>query len=291
MIVVTDGATKISPRQIRLPELFSVGRILAARGFQIVSEGSATDTLLSSDTWTNAENELMFTIFDDANLRNDLLASIGNSSAVPSNKEVIELLALPNFQNNRNKFSTTFEWYVGELMVRKFQAFSSSFGVEVRDIVRNSDDGTAGDFDVLTILGDMNLLYLECKTGSCTQQSIKNTIERSLALHTLAAVIFMGNGTNENSLRQQLSGLSHPVLKGLTSFQKLNIKNVPDSEVYNWYNCYFLPADQTAGTVETKLRAVMRLLEAHRAAVIGCMKPDKSEFAAMGYDSSEIALN
>jgi hypothetical protein len=288
MINVIGGATQISPRQMRLSQLFTVKRILASRGFQIESEGTATNTLLAKDFWTYDEFNLMFTVFDDITLRKDLLAAIENISFTTSRPEVSNLLALPNFQKDRNKFSTTFEWYVGELLVRKFQAFSSSFGVDVQDIVRNTDNGTAGDFDVLTVLGDMNLLYLECKTGKCTQKSIKNTIERSLALHSLAAVIFLGKGTNENTLKQLLKSLMHPLYSGRTSLVKFNIKSIPDSVVYEWYNCYFVPANETSGTVEVKLRAVMRLLAAHRTAILGCMRPDASAYNSVGYDYTEI---
>ena len=288
MIDVIGGPTLISPRQMRLPQLFSVERILASRGFQIKSEGIATDTLLTKDLWTFEEHNLMFEAFDNVILRNELLTAIENPSFSSSHPEVSNLLALSTFQRDRNKFSTTFEWYVGELLVRKFQAFSSSFGVNVQDIVRNTDNGTAGDFDVLTVLGDMNLLYLECKTGKCSQKSINNTIERSLALHSLASVIFMGTGTDENALRQQLRGLNHPLHSGRTSFVKFNIKNIPDSVVYEWHNCYFVPANETSGTVEIKLRAVLRLLAAHRTTILSVMRPDASEYNSVGYDYSEI---
>lgn len=288
MIDVIDGPTQISPGQMRLPQLFSVERILASRGFQIESEGIATDTLLTKNPWTFEERNLMFEAFDNVIFRNELLTAIENPSLSSFHPEVSHLLALPTFERDRNKFSTTFEWYVGELLVRKFQAFSSSFGVNVEDIVRNTDNGTAGDFDVLTVLGDMNLLYLECKTGKCSQKSINNTIERSLALHSLASVIFMGTGTDENALRQQLRGLNHPLRSGRTSFVKFNIKNIPDSIVYEWYNCYFVPANETSGTVEIKLRAVLRLLAAHRTTILSLIRPDASEYNSVGYDYSEI---
>lgn len=184
MINIEGGSTQISARQIQLSQIFSVERILASRGFQISSEGIGRDTLLAKNTWKIDEFNLMFEVFDDITLRNNLLSEIENSSFIIPNPKVSKLLILPNFEKDRNKFSKTFEWYVGELLVRKFQAFSSSFGVDVQNIVKNTDNGTAGDFDVLTILGDMNLLYIECKTGDCKQRSIKNAIERGLALHS-----------------------------------------------------------------------------------------------------------
>jgi hypothetical protein len=290
MIGIKGGPTRLRPYQIELSELFTVKRILASRGFQIRSEGDGTDTLLARDPWTWEERDLIFMVFDDAILRKDLLTAIEDSSSASSYQPVSNLLALPDFQKHRNRFSTTFEWYVGELLVRKFQAFSSSFGVKVENVVRNTDNGTAGDFDVLTVLGDMNLLYLECKTGRCTQNSISNTIGRSLALHSVASVIFLEKGTSIGNLIQLLKGLDHPIYSGMTYLLKLNIKGFPDSVVYEWHNCYFVLANETSGTVELKLQAVMRLLVAHRSTIIGGIKPGEKDYVSVGYDYSEINL-
>ncbi len=71
---------------------------------------------------------------------------------------------------------------------------------------------------------------------------------------------------------------------------KLNIKSVPNSVVYESYNCYFVPANETNGTVEVKLRAVMRLLAAHRSTILGGIKPSASDYVFVGYDYSEINL-
>lgn len=291
-IAVVGGRTRIRSQAIDLSDIFSVERILASRGFQIQSEGTAIDTVLAKDMWTNEEFKHMFTVFDDATLRNELLYAVKDSTFVPSRQEVSSLLASPDFQRDRYKFSNTFEWYVGELLVQKFQAFSSSFGVKVQNIVRNTDNGTAGDFDVLSILGDMNLLYIECKTGRCTQNSIQNTIERGRALHSLAAVIFMGTGTKETALKQQLKKLippEHGYCGGLP-LQRLNIKNIPDSQVYRWYECFFIPANEESGTVELKLRAVLRLLAAYHSRIHRGSFLDASEYMAMGYDCSDVTL-
>ena len=174
------------------------------------------------------------------------------------------------------------------MLVRKFRAFSASFGVNIKNIVRNADDETAGDYDALSILGDMNLLYIGCKTGKCTQKSIRNTIERSMALHSLAAVILMGAGINLDSLKQQLRGLEHPLYRGLP-LRKFTIKGNADSEIYNWFDCFFVPADETVGALEDKLRVVLRLLAADRT-VIGCMSHDTDQYPKIGYQCEEIAL-
>ncbi len=72
--------------------------------------------------------------------------------------------------------------------------------------------------------------------------------------------------------------------------QKLSIKKVPDSVVYNWYDCYFVPANEKSGIVETKLRTILRLLAAQRSSALGYIKPDANEYNSIGYDYTEIKL-
>jgi len=289
MIDIVDGPAMLMPDQISLRHLFSVDRLLASRGFQIEDESTSTVTLLPNTTWTFDQANQIFSVFDSDNQRSDLLNWISVPTAMPVEREVSDLTQITNFERDRNRFSSTFEWYVGELLVRKFKAFSSSFGVKVAAVVRNSDGGTSGDFDVLSILSDMSLLYIECKSGACTQKSIVNTIQRSLSLHSHACVIFMGAGTNEQALKQQLRGLAHPIYKGLNSVNKLSTRNVANSEVYNWYDCFFLPGDQSVA-VEPKLRTVLRVMAAERASNFGSMKPDAAEYNSRGYNCDEIPL-
>ena len=156
------------------------------------------------------ELELLFDVFRKPATRKELLGWV-ESSATPSSAEVKALITLPGFLSDRQRYSTTFEWFVGELMIQEFMAFSSSFGVTVQGIVRNSDAETAGDFDVLSVLGDMNLLYLECKTGKCRRQSILNSVERSLALHSVGCVVLVDSAVAFSDVRQQLRSVPRPI--------------------------------------------------------------------------------
>ncbi len=230
MIVVRRG-TRISPRQLQLEQLFSVERVLSSRGFSVKSEGNGEDTILDKSSWSQNEADLVFDIFNNSILRKELLGHIENNVEKSDLSETVSnLIRIDEFKKGRQRFSTTYEWYVGELLVRKFMAFSSSYGVTVNAICRNSDGGTSGDFDVLSILGDMNLIYLECKSGKTKQNSIKNTLERSISLHCAASVVIRQDVT-ETSLKQQLS-FAHPVLGNNSEVYKLNIKNLADSTIY-----------------------------------------------------------
>jgi hypothetical protein len=278
MRMFIGGPTQISPAQIRLPELFSVSRILGARGFVVSSENSARATLLEKQYWSYVDFNLMFDIFSHEAKRTDLLRAVENAAYVPGTPEVKALVGQAEFKRDRQRYSTTFEWFVGELLVRRFMAFSSSFGVTVRDVVRNSDGGTSGDYDVLSVLGDMNLLYIECKTGKCRQSSILNSIERSIALHSIACIMFLGAGLSLAPLRQQLFGVKHPRFKHSGALARISIKNVTSSEIFQWFDCYFVGASETGGEVENKLRTVMRILAAHRSSVFEDIKPNPEEY-------------
>jgi len=284
------GPTQISANQIRLRELFSVERVLGSRGFVVSAEGSARETLLEKDYWLYSDLNLMFDIFNDQARRADLLSAVEDAAYKPGTPEVDKLVAQTEFRRDRQRYSTSFEWFVGELLVRRFMAYSSSFGVTVRDVIRNSDGGTSGDYDVLSVLGDLNLLYLECKTGKCHRSSILNSIERSIALHSAACIMFLGAGLSVAQLKQQLSGVKHPRFKHPGVLARIAIKSVPNSEVFQWFDCYFVAAGEKDGEVENRVRTVMRILAAYRSSLIEAIKPNIDEYPVMGYDYAEQQL-
>jgi hypothetical protein len=287
MITIQHGRQRLSPQQLQLEQLFSVKRVLASRGFTVQKEGDGTDTLLGKSEWSQNEADLVFNIFHKTNHRKELLEYINDKAEKSQlSQTVINLIETNGFNKNRNCFSTTYEWYVGELLVRKFMAFSSSYGVLINDIIRNSDEEKSGDFDVLSVLGDMNLMYIECKSGKTKQPSIKNTIERGIALHCTASVIIQQD-INENGLKQKLS-FDHPVFGYSEKPIKLNIKNQADSTIYKWFNCYFIDASEQIGDIETKLKSVLRIIEASKSVINMSIEPSHDQYHAIGYELSEI---
>ncbi len=290
MRIVLGGMQQLNPNQLRLRQLFSVERVLSARGFQIQVEGSAKQTILEKDFWTQQDLDLIFQIFENSNMRSDLLHTVLDQNYIATNGPVRELLSAPEFRRDRQRYSTTFEWFVGELLIRKFMAFSSSFGISVSSVFRNSDGGTSGDYDVLSVLGDMNLLYVECKTGKCHLSSILNTIQRSIALHTVASVILLDAGISKAGLLQQLRGQSHPRFGKGTRLVTIATRGLPESEIFEWGDCFFISASDAGGDVENRLRTVMRILAAYRSSILQELRPHPHEYSAMGYDYSEDAL-
>lgn len=283
--------TGINPKQIKISNLFTVERVLASRGVHIIKEGEGDDTIIGKKIWSKEEAEITFNIFNNEDKRKELLEYIENQKGVHElSNEVSGFILNNGYKNTRQAYSSTYEWYVGELLVRRFQAFSSSYGVTVNNINRNSDGGTSGDFDVLSILGDMSLLYLECKSGSNTQKSIRNTLERSISLHCVASVFFQQR-IHINNLKQLLN-FSHPIFGDDHSpeIYKLSIKGVDNSDIYKWYDCYFIDASDIQSNIENKIRCVLRIIEANRAMRNIFTSFTKETYKSVGYECVEYQI-
>jgi hypothetical protein len=283
-MILIKRNTKINPNQIQLENLFSVERVLASRGFIVKSEGMGEDTLLNQTCWTCNEADIVFNIFDNVTHRKELREYILGKTTTPS-EAIKPLTSHSSFINDLGRFGTTFEWYFGELLVRRFKAFSSSYGVVVNDIYRNSDNGESGDFDVLSILGDMNLLYIECKSGATDPKNIKKAIERSYSLHCIATVIVVEKLPDEKLI--EMLKMEYPSVPSISECYKLTIKNRPDCEIYKWFNCYFVRASKN---VEGKLQTVLRLIEFTRISITQSTEPDETRYASMGYEITKYDL-
>ena len=73
-----------------------------------------------------------------------------------------------NAERRRSCYATTFEWYISELMVRKFGARVSGFGICLKDA--SPDD----EFDSISVIDD-GLVLVECKTG---KESLLRGVEK-----------------------------------------------------------------------------------------------------------------
>jgi hypothetical protein len=81
-----------------------------------------------------------------------------------------------------------------------------------------------------------------------------------------------------------LSGVSHPRFKRKGVLARISIKTVTGSEIFQWFDCYFMGANEASGEVENKLRTVMRVLAAQRSSVFESVKPNPDEYSVMGYE-------
>lgn len=174
------------------------------------------------------------------------------------------MISIDKFKKCQNAFAHTFEWYVSELIKWKFKAFGSSYGIEISNI-RSSDQKKIGDYDVLAVLGNLSLLYIECKTGSISANHIEKVIERSQAIHCLASIVFFGKSDEEN-IRDSLRKIPNRERFGLIDqekFYKLGDKAIESGEVYRWNDCYFVTSKTESVNVEAKVRTTLRLISAN----------------------------
>ena len=138
--------------------------VLSAKGFETIFEGDGTDLLIPIPYSPLTNHNILFAAFNEQRSRKEILMRINDSTFVVTHPDALNLINHPDFISDRNRYSTCFEWYAGELMVRRFSSFSASYGVKVKDSI--------GDYDAIAVLRDINTIYFECKTGSFDRNKI-----------------------------------------------------------------------------------------------------------------------
>lgn len=263
--------TKINGNQIQLDQLFSVKDVLLSHGFELEKECNLEDTIFGLiDHPEYRDNEdILFDAFESTKKRETLLNTIKNHAL--NNKQIAE--------DNRRLYSNTFEWFVGELMVRKFSAFSHSFGAKVKNIIRNYDNEYSGDFDALVVQRNLNLVYFECKTGSYNSKDIRNALERGISLHTEFVVFTIEDLINEKQLINCLRNINHPLVNKNPQLIIVNIKN-NSTYIYRWSNCFFI---STKDDVESQIRIILRINDAEKVANITSSGISNGGLERMGY--------
>ncbi len=273
--------------QIDLKHLFSVSDILQARGFTVSSSGLSDDLILPLNTLGEPEHQLLFTCLNNIENRKEILEKIKNPNYRPKNPEVIQLVNRQDIVFDRNKYSTTFEWYIGELVVKKFHAFSYAYGVEVEDIQRNPTGTHSGDFDVLVVLRNTNLLYIECKTGNYDRKSVQKCVDRAISLHCELSIMVIDDEVKPKKLTAMLEGVEHPLAK-VNSLFELQMKGNPHSKVYEWMNCYFV---SSTANIEEQIRTVLRVNEAKKVVNQYVNGISEKNYNSFGYEATEMLIN
>ncbi len=280
--------SQIKDKFIDWRDVFRIDRVLKSRGFEVTNVGTLSSTLLSHENWSNSEKQLLFDVMNSDKLRSQLLFFIEGKAGFEIDPLVEQLIKNANFRKDRQRFSTSFEWYLGELFVKHFGAFSGAFGVEVSNIFRNSTGTKAGDFDVLAVLADLSLLYIEAKTEEFQRKKVEKALERSMALHTSAVVMLTSEQFDPIKFKPALKDLEHPIWGKTQSFDKIKIKGEPDSEIFLWCNqIYFVSANERHGKLEPKLRMVLRDIGFKRS-IHGFSSEIAKDYSAAGYEYEEI---
>lgn len=288
---LTMPRTQLSESQIRFDRIFSVPNILASRGFHVVGEGKLQDTLVGENP-----PERFYEIFNDEKSRQQFQTHIEQNCNDP---QFQDLTIRGDFSERRNKLSSTFEWYVGELLSRQFRAFSHSFGVNISDVAQLGSATPTGDYDALVVLRNLDLMYFECKMGSqssnaLTCQKIMNAVKRGLALHTAATVMFLEKGVHGGDLFRNLHDVKHPISDRTDQIMEIVIRGKPASVIYRWGDCYFLNANTRYGDVKSKLNTVFRIIQADQAisrigaSSYSAIPFSEDRYRQLGYDVKEI---
>lgn len=275
--------TIIAPRQINTRELFSVPKILLSRGYEVTRTDQAEKLLITEENQYDEIWNTLFDIYDDTKLRTELKGWLYKKIESKS-EDIIKLLNHPKYVNEYKRFDNTFEWFVGELMIRKFAAFSASFGVTVRDIKRNSTGTESGDFDSLVVLRDTNLAYFECKAGGFDNDSILKCYERMLSLNCQYSILFCVENINEEKLLWDTQKVQIPLVNQ-HSLNRIHIKGKEKDVIYDLNNCYIV--DMT-GDIENKIRTVLRINAAKINSTHHIMSPDNETFGMLGYEVATI---
>lgn len=276
-------------------DLFSVKKILKSRGFEvskanvlqsgfILKNFNTRSCYLDGSPGThNSDGNLLYEIFNNSTYRKELLSFIENKNFQAS-EMVSRLTKHERFNCDRNAYSTTFEWYVGELMIREFAAFSSSVGVEVSKVSRSSAfKDTTGDYDVITVLRNMGLAYFECKTGDFNQEKILKAVERALALHVDFVIMAIDNSINERILKSKLENANFP-LNNIAYLEKISLKN-SSVTVYRWSNCYFI---NTSTNISEQICTVLRIIDADRISTSISFGTTSETYDELGYKVEKL---
>ena len=243
--------TLLNPKHIDLRELFSVRHILDSHGFEVQFVEDKRETLLPSLKWTQPETELLFRIFGDENSRKELFYKITDPYFNLSKTDVKSLTEEIGFLSEIKRYLTTFEWYIGELMIKHFGAFSASYGVNLKNI--KSSENTY--YDILIVLRSVNLMYFKCKVEEFSNDEVIKCIKEGLDLYSEQTVMFIDDSVKEARIATALRGINHP-FNEKAELKKIWTSESPEDVIYEWGNFYMI---SDSGNIKEKIRIIMRI--------------------------------
>ncbi|MEZ4741251.1 MAG: hypothetical protein R3B45_02200 [Bdellovibrionota bacterium] len=129
--------------------------ILAQRGKVVTSVMNPFgETFLKHLKSLKGNRDFLYQELSDRKKRNEILYSIYNNQTI----KLSGGLEIEASEANRSVYSSTFEWYVSELLYREFRFYASAAGLKID----RSPDG--GDFDVVGATHS-GIVAIECKSG------------------------------------------------------------------------------------------------------------------------------
>jgi hypothetical protein len=181
-----------------LSDIFSVTAVLGGRGIKLHKTAHLDNTMVIKENRDSAFEYIT------NNGTNDLVKQENIfSSKNTSGEQLQQLQAL------------TLEWFVAELLVRKFYFHSANFGVEIVDGFKPVDncDQPMGDFDVVGISRNLEPVFVECKSGNpCNVESkhFFNNALRGLAVQSPFTVMVFEQTISVETLNDKLNSRHWP---------------------------------------------------------------------------------
>lgn len=275
--------TRLSENQVLFSDIFSVKKILTSRWFDVISENDASKLLINEEDYDNPIWNKLYEVFYNANLRTDIKRYLYEGTE-PRSLQVRELILDARFHGNSSKFDNTFEWFAWELMKKEFSAFSASFWVELSWIIRPRTWYALWDYDAVSVLRNLQLAYLECKSGDYDHESIMKCYDRMVLLNAEFSIFFCIKNIDEEVLKWLSTKIN---TGGITAMHYLcSIANW-ENKVYEIANCYIM--DISWDMVE-KVRIILRTNAAKINQLHYGMSMDDDGYRAIGLEYQAIDI-
>lgn len=267
--------------KVESKHLFSVRDTLEFNGFEVLNVEDKRETLLPTLKWVENESDLVFSIFNDEEARNELYYKIIDENFHLSVYKVKELLKEENFLPEVQRYFTTFEWYIGQLMIKHFGALSASYGLSIKDTFNSENDSY---YDLLVVLRNSNLMYFKNKVEHFTKESVLDALNQGISIYCEATVMFTDAGIKDTKIMSTLKSVKHPFDEN-AEIKKVSLKDNQDSFIYEWSNFYFI---SDAGDIQEKLRIIMRLNAIKKVSILNKLLESEENYQKFGFECKKI---
>jgi hypothetical protein len=250
--------TRVHGDQINFEEIFSVEKLLLSNGFIVNDVGAVKDTFAAVIGPTET-----YKLFSDTKVIADLTTAIYNDEPFYHSKALNDILSSePNKQKTIKLFSNTFEWYIGQAIVKEFRGFSSAYSVKLKYSYKSED---VGDFDVLAVLRNLGLIYVECKlrkqdTSILSKTDVIKTINRSNSIHSLASIIILNAEINLEQFLNDIKYAPYPLLGWHGNVLEFPLSKGSNNKLLKWYDTYIIQSTKNFDGLIDSLRLVFQLI-------------------------------
>jgi len=284
--------TRVNGSQIDFEGIFSVENILLSNGFVVNGVGSKANTFAGI-----VGDEEAYKLFSDSKKVTDLVKAIHNGDDFLYSEVLnTKIKSIANKEAAIKLFSNTFEWYIGKAIVKEFKAFSSAYGVEIETAYGHKN---VGDFDVLAVLRNLNLIYIECKLRKndktiLKKEHILKTINRSNAIHSIASIIILNSEIDKEKLINDVKYIKYPLREWHGNILEFSTTRVNGPKLLKWYDTYIIQSTKYFDGLIDNLRLVFQLISCTsfmKSKDVGACAANNTtavEYRKLGYQADQL---